>query len=387
MQCYLDHNASAPLLSEAKNAMFAAIDLVGNPSSIHREGRKARKTIEDVRQNLADVVKVDANQIIFTSGATEAAQTVLASKLRYGSTSVSLSHLYVSAIEHPSVLAGGRFDADQITKFGVEESGIIDLGELEKVLAVHDHNLGAPLVAVMLANNETGVIQPVRQAAEIVRAHNGYLCVDAVQAFGKVSIDFSDLGAHFVFVSAHKIGGPKGVGAIICMEKDLTPQPLIRGGGQENLSRAGTENVAAIAGFGAAVTRAATDLAERQHVGRMRDRIELDLEEISRRQSNKVPLPVFFGSSQPRLDNTSCFAVDGIKAETALIALDLQGISVSSGSACSSGRVNQSHVLGAMGVDPDLAECTLRVSIGHQTTNEETRHFLNVWQTIIEQRS
>ena len=387
MQCYLDHNASAPLLNEAKNAMLAAMDHVGNPSSVHRDGRRARKTIEDVRQTLANVANVEADQVIFTSGATEAAQTVLASRIRFGSSNITLSHLYISSIEHPCVLAGGRFRPDQITKFGVDKNGVVDLEELENVLALHDHSLGAPLVAVMLANNETGVIQPVREAAEIVRANGGYLCVDAVQAFGKVAVDFSDLGAHFVFISAHKIGGPKGIGAIIRMEKDLLPQPLIRGGGQENMTRAGTENVVAIAGFGAAVSKVTADLGERRQIGLMRDRIEFDLEEISRRQSNKVPLPVFFGNSQPRLDNTSCFAVDGIKAETALIALDLEGISVSSGSACSSGRVNQSHVLGAMGVAPELAECTLRVSIGHHTTNEETRHFLNVWQNIIEQRS
>jgi len=387
MQSYLDHNASAPLLDEAKNAMLVAMDHVGNPSSVHREGRRARKTIEDVRQNLADVANVEASQVIFTSGATEAAQTVLGTRIRFGSTNIAISHLYISSIEHPCVLAGGRFGPDQITKFGVDESGVADLEELENVLALHDHSTGAPLVALMLANNETGVIQPVREAGEIVKANRGYFCVDAVQAFGKYPVDFSDLGAHFVFISAHKIGGPKGVGAIICMDKDLVPKPLIRGGGQENLSRAGTENVVGIAGFGAAVTKVTADIGERQHIGLMRDRIEFDLEKISRGQSNKVPLPVFFGNSQPRLDNTSCFAVDGIKAETALIALDLEGISVSSGSACSSGRVNQSHVLSAMGVEPELAECTLRVSIGHQTTNEETQHFLNVWQNIIEQRS
>ncbi|MCP4181890.1 MAG: cysteine desulfurase, partial [Hyphomicrobiales bacterium] len=380
MQSYLDHNASAPLLDEAKIAMLAAMDQVGNPSSVHREGRKARKTIEDSRQNLADVANVEANQIIFTSGATEAAQTVLGTRIRFGSTNIAVSHLYISSIEHPCVLAGGRFGPDQITKFGVDESGVVDLVELENVLAQHDHSIGAPLVALMLANNETGVIQPVREAGEIVKANRGYLCVDAVQAFGKYPVKFSDLGAHFVLISAHKIGGPKGIGAIIRMDKDLAPYPLIRGGGQENLSRAGTENVVAIAGFGAAVTKVIADLGERHHIGLMRDRMEFDLEELSRGQSNKVPLPVFFGGSQFRLDNTSCFAVDGIKAETALIALDLEGISVSSGSACSSGRVNQSHVLSAMGVEPELAECTLRLSIGHQTTNEQTQHFLNVWQ-------
>ncbi len=387
MQTYLDHNASAPLLGEAKSAMLAAMEYVGNPSSIHNEGRAARKIIEDARQVLAQVADIDPNQVIFTSGATEAAQTVLGTKLRFGNSSVSLSHLYVSSIEHPCILAGGRFGPDQVTKFAVHDSGTVDIDEFAKVLALHDHSTGAPLVAVMLANNETGVIQPISDIAKIVRENRGYLCVDAVQAFGKFHIDFLDLGAHFVLLSAHKIGGPKGIGALLRMDKTVFPQPLIQGGGQENLSRAGTENVAAIAGFGAAVVEVMARLGDRHRIGKLRDRIEFDLEEISRRNGNKIPLPVFFGNTSSRLDNTSCFAVDGVKAETALIALDLKGISVSSGSACSSGRVNQSHVLEAMGILPELAECTLRVSIGHQTTDDEAQYFLDTWQDIIENRA
>ena len=386
MQAYLDHNASAPLLAEAKSAMVAAMDMPGNPSSIHKAGRALRKIIEDSRQTLADVAGISAKQVIFTSGATEAAQTALGTKLKIGSASVNLSHLYISSIEHACILAGGRFGSDQITKFAVDQNGSVDLAELEKVLALHDHATGAPLVCVMLANNETGVIQPIAKISEIVRANNGYMCVDAVQAFGKFPIDFPALGAHFVLLTAHKIGGPKGAGALLRMDENIFPQPLIHGGGQENMSRAGTENVAAIAGFGVAIKIAMENLAERQSIADMRDEIEARLEDISRRSSNNTALPVFFGKSQPRLDNTSFFAVEGVKAETALIALDLAGISVSAGSACSSGRINQSHVLSAMGVSPQLAECTLRLSLGKQTTDEQAGYFLDTWKNIVEQR-
>ena len=275
---------------------------------------------------------------------------------------------------------------DQVTKIAVDGSGIVDLDELEKVLAFHDHAVGAPLVAVMAANNETGVIQPVEDIGRIVRANNGYFCVDAVQAFGKIAIDFNSLHAHFVLLSAHKIGGPMGVGALLRMEENVFPQPLIRGGGQENLSRAGTENVAAIAGFGEAIKVTLKNLTNRQSIVQLRDRIEYDLEEISRQAGNMISLPVFFGNSISRLDNTSCFAVEGIKAETAMIALDLEGIYISSGSACSSGRINQSHVLSAMGVDPDLAECTMRLSIGKQTSGQQANHFLDTWRNIVERR-
>ena len=386
MQAYLDHNASAPLLPQAADAMLVAMNCTGNPSSVHAAGRAARKIVEDTRQVLANVAQIAPKQVIFTSGATEAAQTALGTKIRVGSASVNLSHLYISSIEHACILAGGRFNSDQITKFAVDQDGLVDTDELAKVLALHDGASGAPMVGVMLANNETGVIQPIAEISEIVREYGGYLCVDAVQAFGKFPIDFSALGGHFVLLTAHKIGGPKGAGALLCMDDGIFPQPLIRGGGQENLLRAGTENVAAIAGFGAAIKKAMKNLRERQAVGPLRDRIENELEEISRQSGNKVPLPVFFGNSAPRLDNTSCFAVEGIKAETALIALDLEGIYLSSGSACSSGRINQSHVLSAMGISPDLAECTMRLSIGKQTTNDEARHFINTWQKIVERR-
>ncbi len=386
MHAYLDHNASGPLLDEAKTAMLAAMERVGNPSSTHKNGRLLQKLIEDARQRLATVADIAPKQVVFTSGATEAANLALGTRIRQGNTIINLSHLYISSIEHPCILAGGRFGSDEVTKFAVHENGSVNLDELAKVLEFHDHSSGAPLVAVMLANNETGVIQPIEEIAGIVAKNKGYLCVDAVQAFGKMQIDFKKLGAHFVLLSAHKIGGPIGAGALLMMDEAISPQVLIAGGRQENLLRAGTQNALAIAGFDAAINAVTGTLATRKNIRELRDNIESGLEDISRQSGNKIPLPVIFGASQNRLDNTSCFAIEGIKAETALIALDLEGISVSSGSACSSGRINQSHVLSAMGVSPELAECTLRVSIGHQTTKSETGHFLNAWKNIVERR-
>lgn len=387
MQAYLDHNASAPLLESAKSAMLAAMQLDANPSSIHGAGRATRKSIESARKILADNFGLASKQVVFTSGATEAANHALVKDIRVGSARKKLSHLYVSSIEHPCVLAGGRFGSDHVTKFGVTPNGVIDLAELEIVLKSHDHSKGAPLVGAMLANNETGVIQPVAQIADLVRSHSGYLCVDAVQAFGKSVVDFAKLNVHFIFVSAHKIGGPNGAGALLMMDEAISPLPLIKGGGQENLHRAGTENTAAIAGFGAAITEANDNLGERASIFELRNDIESGIEEISRQSSNNTPLPIFHGASSQRLDNTSCFAVEGIKAENALIALDLAGINLSSGSACSAGRVNQSHVLSAMGVSPEIAECTLRLSIGKQTTKEHAGHFLSTWKNIVENRA
>ncbi len=386
MQTYLDHNASAPLLREARSAMIAALEADGNPSSIHQAGRNARKIIEDARSVLAEIVSIAPKQIVFTSCATESAQLALGRKIRVGSMWQHLSHLYVSAIEHPCTLAGGRFPSDQITKFGVTKGGMIDLNELRIVLSHHDHSKGAPMVAAMLANNETGVIQPIAEIGALVKEYNGYLCVDAVQAFGKIPVDFNNLNADFVLLSAHKIGGPKGAGALLMMNEAITPHPLLTGGSQENRLRAGTENTAAIAGFGAAAQKVNSTVDHHAVISGLRDEIETGLEEISRRAGNETPLPMFFGIENKRLPNTSLMAVAGTTAQSALIALDLAGISVSSGSACASGRVNQSHVLSAMGVDPDLAECALRISIGQDTTKQQTGHFISTWKQIIERR-
>lgn len=244
-QVYLDWNATTPLRQEARQAMNAASDLAGNPSSVHAEGRKARATVEDARAAVAAGVGALPRDVVFTSGGTEANALALAAGLRRGPGS-PVQRLVVSAIEHASVLAGGRFPREAISVVGVTRSGLVDLDRLRLALADEP----PALVSIMLANNETGAIQPIREAAEIVHAAGGLLHVDAIQAFGKISFDISLVGADLATLSAHKIGGPKGVGALVMTGGLAGLGPLLRGGGQERGYRAGTEDVAGIAGFG-----------------------------------------------------------------------------------------------------------------------------------------
>lgn len=380
---YLDHNASAPLLPGARSAMISALDAVGNPSSVHHEGRAGRKILEKARAELGAAIGAKGNQIVFTSGASEAATHALSPIIRAGGREVRVSRLYVSAIEHPCVLAGGRFNKDQLSFLKVSEAGLVDLDYLEEMLKAHDHAAGAPMVAVMLANNETGAVQPIDAIADLVHAHNGFLVVDAVQALGKLAVDVSGLSAHFIIVSSHKIGGPKGAGALIFGDASISPQPMILGGGQENFQRGGTENIVAIAGFGAAAAEFSSLTVKIEQIKRLRDSIEAGVSTICSEAGNKAGAPVFFSQEVTRLPNTSCFSVPGVKAETALISLDLAGIAVSSGSACSSGKVKKSHVLSAMGVDDELAACALRISTGASTTNEDAQRFLGAFKNIV----
>ncbi|HSO47442.1 MAG TPA: cysteine desulfurase family protein [Rhizobiaceae bacterium] len=376
---YFDYNASAPLNPAARAAMVEALECDGNPSSIHREGRELRKRVEHARGIIASHCGVAPKQVIFTSGASEAATLAMSPVLRRGTGEVRCSKLYVSAIEHPCVLSGGRFDNIEIMP--VTRLGVIDLGVLDVRLSRHDHAKGAPFVAVMLANNETGVIQPIGEVADLVHRHGGYLLVDAVQGLGRLDIAMSAHGADFIIISAHKAGGPRGIGALILANAGLAPAPLLKGGGQENYHRAGTENVAAIAGFGAAVE----NLPARQawdDIARLRDFASDGLRTIS--NETGIYQPVVFGEGESRLSNTLCFAVPGIRAETALISLDLAGIAVSSGSACSSGKVRKSHVLDAMAVRDDLAAGALRISLGAGNTMDEVRRFLAAWKDMAE---
>ncbi len=372
-RAYLDWNATAPLRLEARDAMVRACDVVGNPSSVHAEGRAARRLVEEARRNVAVLVGADPRNVIFTSGGTEANFAVLSPAIEVGSDKRGRDRLLVSAIEHPSVRCGGRFAARAIDDIPATSAGEVDLGVLERQLA----RGGRPLVSIMLANNETGVIQPVPAAATLVHQAEGLLHVDAVQAAGKIPVDMAVLGADVLTLSAHKIGGPKGVGALIKRDEALhLADPLIRGGGQERGARAGTENVTGIAGFGAAAAVAGRALAEEfRRVAALRDRLEEGLRASS---SNLV----IFGAGRERLPNTTCFAVPGLRAETAVIALDLDGIAVSSGSACSSGKVAASHVLAAMGVDPALARGAIRVSLGFSSTDEEVHRFLSAWNKL-----
>lgn len=376
---YLDWNASAPLLPAARAAMVEALALAGNPSSVHAEGRALRKLAEEARATIAGLMEVAPKQVIFTSGATEAAALALSPVLKSGTGEMRFSRLYVSAIEHPCVLAGGRFAPEAVETLPARADGLVDLTALEAALARHDAAEGAPMVALMAANNETGAIQPIEKAAAIVHACGGVLVVDAAQGFGRMDVRPAAMGADFVLLSAHKIGGPAGCGALVCGHAGLLPQPLLRGGGQENHNRAGTENVAAIAGFAAAA--GAADIHAWVRVAGLRDLVEAGLDTICRAVG--LPAPAVFARDVPRLANTSCFALPGVAAEMALIGLDLAGIAVSSGSACSSGKVKSSHVLKAMGVGDELARCALRMSLRTDSTESEARRFLAACEAIV----
>jgi cysteine desulfurase len=358
---YLDWNATAPLRQEARAAALAALDLNGNPSSVHGEGRAARRLIEHAREQVAALVGAQPRNVVFTSGGTEANMLALAP-------AAARDRLLVSAIEHPSVLAGGRFPSGSVERLPVTGSGALDLAALERRLAALG---GRALVSLMLSNNETGVVQPVAQAAQLVHAAGGVLHVDAVQAVGRIPCDINALGADLLTLSGHKIGAPKGIGALIGRTELSLVDPLIKGGGQERGLRAGTENVAGIAGFGAAAAAARAEFSAKAMTV-LRDRLEGALKAAS-------PAIVIFGTESERLPNTTLFAVPEVKAETAVIALDLEGVAVSAGAACSSGKVQPSHVLAAMGVPPHLARAGVRVSLGPSTTESEIDRFIEAW--------
>jgi cysteine desulfurase len=358
-RAYFDWNATARLRDEARAAMTEALARTGNASSVHAEGRAVRHAVEKARENVAALAGAEPRNVTFTSGATEANTLALTPAIEAGGRKMLRDKLFISAIEHPSVRAGGRFAADRVEDVPVTGDGVLDLHALRSALARAEH----PLVSVMLANNETGVVQPIADIAKIVHAANGLLHVDAVQGPGRLDCDINRLGADLMSFSAHKFGGPQGVGALIRRDDAQITEPLIRGGGQERGLRGGTENVVGIAGFGAAAAVAATR-AGAPRMAALRDRLEAAIKAA-------VADVVIFGAQAPRLPNTTLFAVPGMKAETAIIAMDLKGIAVSSGSACSSGKVQASHVLTAMGVEPALGQGAVRVSLGWSTSERE----------------
>jgi cysteine desulfurase len=375
---YLDWNATAPLHQAARDAMLRALDLFGNPNSVHGEGRATRAAIETARRQVARLAGAEPLHVVFTSGATEAANMVLTPNYRMGRTPLAISHLYVSAIEHPALREGGRFARDKVSEIPVTSDGVIDLAVLDTLLAVHDKPAGLPMVAIMLANNETGIVQPVRDAAKIVKAHGGLFVVDAVQAAGRLPLDINEIGADFLIVSSHKIGGPKGAGALISRGEVLMPEPLIHGGGQEKGHRSGTENTLAIIGFGAAAGVALSEFEMRNSTVKvLRDRLENGM----RLAASDV---IIHGAVQERIVNTCFFTLPGLKAETGQIAFDLEGVALSAGSACSAGKLGESHVLVAMGRDPQLG--ALRISLGFATTDDDIDRAIAVFGKIAGRR-
>ncbi len=357
---YMDWNATAPLCEAAREAFLRVALMDGNPSSVHREGRAVRSEVEAARRTLASALNTEPAHVIFTSGATEAANLVLTPDYRMGRAPLAIGALYVSAVEHKAVHDGGRFAAGQTRTFPVDARGVADLAALDAILAVHDAAAGIPMVALMLANNETGVIQVVDKASALVRAHDGWLHVDAVQAAGKIAIDFSDLGADTMALSAHKLGGPQGVGALVAGTRATVTRRL-HGGGQERGRRAGTENVAGIAAFGAAAVAAQEGLASLAEQAQWRDALA---------ERVKAQGAVVLGEGADRLPQTLCLAGEGFGSEVQVMNMDLAGVMVSAGSACSSGKVKASRVVEAMG-RADLAPFALRISGGWASTEDD----------------
>jgi cysteine desulfurase len=359
---YLDHNATTPTHPDVVDAIVAALAQPGNASSVHGYGRLMRRTVDDAREAVARLIGGSAANVVFTSGGTEANNLALCG---------FRAHALVSSVEHDSVLAA-RDAADLIL---VDHNGVVDLDHLQTLLL----NCEVPtIVSVMFANNETGVIQPVAQVVALAHEYGALVHCDAIQAAGKLPLDLDELGVDLLTLSAHKIGGPQGIGALI-MRDGLDPEPLLRGGGQERRRRAGTENVPGIAGFGAAANAAVTTLFDYADIGNLRD-------ELERRVLANVPDAVVHSDRADRLANTSCIGLPGVTGEMQVMTLDLAGIAVSAGSACSSGKVTPSHVLQAMGQDADSAKSAIRVSLGADTKTLEVDRFVEVWTEMAGRR-
>src|SRR6266436_7873378 len=361
---YLDWNATTPLRPEAAAEISSALTHCGNPSSVHQWGRVARQAMERARQSVGALLDARPEQIIFVSGGTEANHLALLGTGR--------DRVLVSAVEHDSVLRA----VPEAERIPVDRDGIVELDMLDRLLAA---NPRPALVSVMLANNETGVMQPVAEIARIARGHDALFHCDAAQAAGRIAVDVAAIGADLVTLSAHKLGGPPGIGALV-VAGGLELTPLLRGGGQESGRRAGTENLPGIAGFAGAAGAAATQIAVYDRIRELRDSLEAGIAAIA-------PDAVVLGAAVPRLPNTTAVAMPGVSAETQVIALDLDGVMVSAGAACSSGKVGPSHVLAAMGVTPEIAAATIRISLGWTTTEADIAHFLDAWTALSRRRS
>lgn len=360
---YMDYNATAPIRESVIEMVSLAMRTAGNPSSVHTAGRNARRLVEDARIKVAALAGCRSRDVTFCSGGTEASNAVIRG--------CGAASIIVSAVEHDCGLAAAKLADVPSYSLSVDSDGIVDLASLRQLL----EEAPAPaLVSVMLANNETGVIQPLQEVGKIAHEFSARVHTDAVQAAGKIMIDFSGLGVDYLTLSSHKIGGPQGVGAIITAPT-APLAPLVAGGGQELGRRSGTENVAGIAGFGVAALEAMDELGNTKRLGDLRDKFEAAVSA----HANSVHL---IGQQSPRTSNTSCVAMPGVKGETQVMHFDLNGICVSSGSACSSGKVKVSHVLSAMGYGDDTANASIRISMGRMTTESDVDALISAWKSL-----
>ena len=360
MDVYLDYNATGILRPEVATAMQDTFHLFGNSSSVHRFGRMAKSAIEEAREKIASIVEVSPTEIIFTSGGTEANNLALSNRD---------IPIFISATEHDSINAV-RMDSNIIN---VDINGVIDLEHLEKMLRSADR---PSMISVMLANNETGVLQPIQQVVNVARHFGAIMHCDAVQGLGKIPFTFSELGVDMLSISAHKIGGPKGVGALIVKEGVDLP-PLLVGGGQERNRRAGTENITGICGFGVAASLVQSGLEQAPKLKRLRNQIECGVKA-------EIPEVTIYGERVARLSNTSCIGLPDMSNESQVMSLDLAGVYVSAGSACSSGKISPSHVLKAMGFTDKAASSAIRVSLGWQTTESDCDTFVVAWTDMVQ---
>jgi cysteine desulfurase len=365
---YLDHNASAPLRPEARAAMNAALEVAGNPSSVHSEGRAARAIIETAREQVARLVNAKPAEVVFTGSATESNNTVAAA---------GWDNVFIAGIEHASVALPVRESGAKVFEVPVGADGVAEVGAIADTVLRGSDLPGRTLVTLQIANSETGVLQPVADTAAFAREHGFFVHSDGVQAAGRIEVDFEALGVDALSLSSHKLGGPQGVGALVIRD-GVSLTPLLKGGGQERRRRAGTENVAGIAGFGAAAEAARAELGNAGKVRALRDRLEAGVQEIS-------PNAIVIGRDVARLPNTSNIAIEGLRAETLVIKFDLAGIALSAGSACSSGKVGASEVLRAMGIPAQLAQGAVRVSLEAATSEADIDRFLAAWAQIVGQ--
>ncbi|MEF3365606.1 aminotransferase class V-fold PLP-dependent enzyme [Methylocystis sp. 9N] len=371
---YLDHNATSPLRPQARAAMLAALDALGNPSSIHAEGRAAKALLEDARETVAKAIGAARRNVVFVSGATEAANLALSPNIEVQRNAAPFDVLLIGAGEHACVLQGHRFPPQAVEHIALNADGTLSLEALDA--ALNKNQGGRAMLALQAVNNETGVIQPVAAAAARVHAAGGLLVCDATQAVGRIDTTFMTTDADILFFSSHKLGGPTGVGALALRDDSLhLANPVLRGGGQEYGRRAGTENVAGVVGFAAAVAASiAKAPQESARLAALRDALEHKVLKVA-------PNAQFYGREAGRSANATAFALPGLDARTLLMALDLEGVALSAGSACSSGKITESHVLAAMGAQEKAA---LRASLGWSSTAEDVEEFGKVLAGVVD---